>query len=114
MEIINVDYIEEVCGGSKEIIKEMVDIFRQQIPEFCNEMKSLLDSGQNYNLGLLAHKAKSSVAIMGMQDLADKLKELEHKAKKGEEAESYSEYIEAFKRDTSLALKELDDYIKNI
>ena len=39
-------------------------------------MKSLL-AEKNYNsLGLLAHKAKSSVAIMGMNDLADMLKNI--------------------------------------
>lgn len=114
MKIINVSYIEEVCGGSKEIIIEMINIFLQQIPEFHEEMKTLYKSGKYHDLGLLAHKAKSSVAIMGMQNLADKLKELELKAKSEEDIESYSEYIDYYDKDTKLALNELKDYINSI
>ena len=38
--------------------------------EIYNEMKSLLAAKNYLHLGLLAHKAKSSVAIMGMKELA--------------------------------------------
>ncbi|MEE4116805.1 MAG: Hpt domain-containing protein [Marinilabiliaceae bacterium] len=114
MKIINVAYIEEVCGGSREIIIEMIDIFRQQVPEFCNEMTDLLEHKKYYDLGLLAHKAKSSVAIMGMENMARKLKELEIKAKAGEDTESYPQYIDDFNEACKIALKDLDEYIKSL
>ena len=114
MSIINVAYIEEICGGSKEIIIEMVDIFRQQVPEFLDEMTALHNDKQYYELGLLAHKAKSSVAIMGMEDLAVKLKELELKAKASEEIESYPSYLESFREQTNVALDELNVYINKL
>lgn len=114
MKIINVAYIEEVCGGSKEIILEMIDIFRQQVPEFNREMSNLLNHKRYYDLGLLAHKAKSSVAIMGMEDMAVKLKELELKAKAEEEIESYQGYINDFKEQTGIAMEDLDEYIKSL
>jgi HPt (histidine-containing phosphotransfer) domain-containing protein len=62
---------------------------------------------------MLAHKAKSSVAIMGMSDLATILKTLELQAKEGKELEKYQSYIDRFRTDTAEAIKELDDLVTN-
>lgn len=112
MEIINLSYVKDVCGNDKEIIAEMIDIFRSQIPEFIREMRSLLDNQQYRELGLIAHKAKSSVAIMGMEDLAATLKEFEIKARAEQDIESYPLFIDRFEKDTLSALRQLNDYIK--
>ena len=111
---IDISYIEEVCGGSSELISEMIDIFREQVCEFNNEMKQLYEAKKYYDLGLLAHKAKSSIAIMGMNDLAGKLKELELNAKEGIKIDTYSDYISDFKNQTGEALKELDTYLETL
>lgn len=112
--IINVSYIEEVCDNSTELITEMVDIFREQISEFADEMKRFHEENNSHDLGLIAHKAKSSVAIMGMEDLANKLKELELNAKEGINTETYRYYIDEFVNQTGEALKELDNYLDTL
>ncbi|HCC70682.1 MAG TPA: hypothetical protein DEQ09_05965 [Bacteroidales bacterium] len=109
--IINVSYIEEVCNKSPELITEMVDIFREQVCEFKNDMKKLYEEKKYFDLGLMAHKAKSSIAIMGMDDLAAKLKELELQTKEGVKSENYIEYINDFVNQTDEAIKELDNYL---
>ncbi len=111
---INVEYLESVSGGDNSIIVELVTLFREQVEEFCTEMESLLAAKDYYNLGLLAHKAKSSIAIMGMNDLAAMLKTFELQAKGGTESEKYESYVKRFKADTTESLKELDDLINNI
>ncbi len=110
---INVEYLESVSGGDNNIVIELVTLFREQTSEFYDEMKSLLAAKDYYNLSLLAHKAKSSIAIMGMDDLAMMLKTFELQAKEGIETDKYESYIERFKNDTDEALKELDNYISN-
>lgn len=114
MRLVNVTYIEEVCGGDKDIITEMVNIFIEQVPELSSEMESLYSKESYYDLGLIAHKAKSSVAIMGMEDLALKLKDLELKAKSGIEIEQYRGLINDFKEQTSEAIIELNQYINQL
>jgi HPt (histidine-containing phosphotransfer) domain-containing protein len=108
---INMEYLDSVSGGDPEIISEIVIMFKNQAIEIYNEMKSHL-SGKNYkSLGLLAHKAKSSVAIMGMNDLTLMLKTFELQAKEGKESELYESYITRFKTETEAAVKELEDLI---
>lgn len=111
---INTGYLDMVTGGDSGLVKEIVDIFREQVGEMRSEMRSLLEAGDYAALGELAHKAKSSVAIMGMDNLADMLKTLEISAKTGSDAELYESYISRFDNETSSALSELDDLISNL
>jgi HPt (histidine-containing phosphotransfer) domain-containing protein len=110
---INTEYLDSVSGGDNEIIVEIIGMFREQVGEFHAEMLTLYTEKKFHTLGLLAHKAKSSVAIMGMNDLAVMLKNFELQAKEGTDSDKYESYIERFRNDTGEAMKELDDLIKN-
>ena len=111
---INTEYLDSVSGGDADIIQELVTMFKSQSHEIHDEMIKLL-AAKNYSmLGLLAHKAKSSVAIMGMSDLAEMLKTFEHQAKESEESELYESYVSRFKTETDSAAKELEDMIANL
>jgi len=111
---INISYIESVTGADKEIVAELVNLFREQVAEIGNEMKSMLEKKDYYSVGLLAHKAKSSVAIMGMSEMAALLKTFELEAKENVNIEKYPSYISSFETDTRKALVELDSYLKDL
>jgi len=108
---INTEYLDSVSGGDPEIIREIVIMFKDQSIEIYNEMTSHFSEKNYVSLGLLAHKAKSSVAIMGMNDLALMLKTFELQAKEGKESELYESYIKRFKVETDAAVKELEDLV---
>ncbi len=112
--LIDFSYLEEVCAGDRDLILEMVGIFLDQVKEFTEAFETLNGEMKFYDLGLMAHKAKSSVAIMGMKDLTIKLKELEIKAKEGIETGSYNDYINDFREQTRIAEEELKEYINNL
>ena len=111
---INPGYLESVTGGDKEIMQELVDMFREQAIEVTLEMKSLLANKEYFTLGLLAHKAKSSVAIIGMADLATMLKTFELEAKEGRETGMYATYVSRFESETKSAVEELEKYVSNL
>lgn len=111
---IKTEYIESVSGGDNEIILELVSMFREQVGEISLEMRNLLNKNDYHTLGLLAHKAKSSVAIMGMTELATMLKTFELQAKDGQERDKYEMYISRFEQETMGAVEELENYISNI
>lgn len=111
---INTEYLEMVAGGDKELLIELIGMFRDQVDEFNSEMNVLLREKDYYALGNLAHKAKSSVAIMGMDSLANMLKNFELQAKECKNVEKYASYILRFENDTRAALAELDMLINNL
>ncbi len=110
-QFINPEYLDSVSAGDTGIVKELVDMFRSQIQETQDEMRMLLNKKDYNSLGLLAHKAKSSVLIMGMTDLGSLLKTFELQAREGVESHRYESYINQFTHETSEAVKELEDLV---
>jgi HPt (histidine-containing phosphotransfer) domain-containing protein len=107
----DLSYLEEMTEGDQGLIKELISIFSTQVEEYSHQLEKLLDEKNWSELSKLAHKAKSSVAIMGMKDLTDKLKKLEMLAKEGKETESYPVFIEYFKTECQIAVNELQHYM---
>jgi len=112
--IVDLTYLNEMADGESSIIKEMIDIFKSQVVEFVNEMRSFESKKDWMNLSKVSHKAKSSVAIMGMSSLAEELKTLELMAKKGENTDEYPKYIAKFEEQCNLAVDELNLYYNSL
>lgn len=79
---VNLSYLESIADGDKDIIKELIEIFLDQMPEFNEGFEEFLKDRDWLKIAAVAHKAKSSVVSMGMEDLGnDDLKNLELLAK---------------------------------
>ncbi len=75
---IDLAYLESITDGSKEIIQELITIFIEQVPEFTTDFEDGFKDKDWKKIAAAAHKAKSSVLSMGMNDLGNKdLKNLE-------------------------------------
>lgn len=109
--IFKPEYLLSITGGDRETMAEIAGIFFNQVPEFLNDMRTLLNQEKYYELGLLAHKAKGSVTVLGMDEAAIMLKEFELLAKAGEQKEKYEEFIARFKTDTDTVMAEVNDYL---
>jgi len=91
----------------------MIDIFVIQVEEMWNEMQYLNHKKDYESLGNLAHKAKSSVAIMGMNNLSEILKKLEISCRNHTDIEIYQDIINNFKAVCLMAIEELQNYKLN-
>ena len=107
-------YLKEMSGGNKDLIREMITIFNTQVEEFARDMDHHLEKEEYELLGKLAHKAKSSISIMGMVDLAVELKTLENLAREGKQTEKYAGMISSFRIQTELAVQELKGVLQKI
>ncbi|HJZ41457.1 MAG TPA: Hpt domain-containing protein [Bacteroidales bacterium] len=110
----DLSYLREMSGGNRELILEMITIFKDQVVEFADEMDAHLRNKEYELLGKLAHKAKSSVSIMGLTNLADSLKSLENDAREGKKPEGYPLIVDLFKKETGEAIKELNVVTENL
>ena len=98
-----------MSGGDDNFIREMITLFREQIGEYKKDMPELLRKKDYDSLSKMAHKAKSSVAVMGMKNVAEQLKDLEVLANKGEEVDRYESLVNEFLEQSELALIELEN-----
>lgn len=107
--ITDLNYLKTMSGGDPKFIREMIDLFSEQVQEYKSIMPGLLENKDYDSLAKIAHKAKSSVAVMGMTEVADLLKELEILASDGQEADRYQSMVTYFLEQSELAIKELED-----
>jgi HPt (histidine-containing phosphotransfer) domain-containing protein len=98
-----------MSGGDSKFIQEMIDLFREQVKEYKKQMPELLRIKDYDGLSKMAHKAKSSVAVMGMNEVADLLKELEILAHEEKEVDQYESMINEFLEQSQLAINELEN-----
>jgi HPt (histidine-containing phosphotransfer) domain-containing protein len=104
---IDLNYLKSMTGGDEEIMKEMIDLFILQVPEFIENLNRYLKNKDYSELGKEAHKAKSSVTIMGMNELGKDLKTLQLLTISGKEKETYPDYIKKFETQCLEAVNEL-------
>jgi HPt (histidine-containing phosphotransfer) domain-containing protein len=112
--IVDLTYLNNMSEGDVSITKELIDIFIGQVDEFINEMNELYENKEWVKLGMLAHKAKSSIVIMGMDKLAKELKDFELLAKNGKKTETYRNYIDNFSNQCRMAVDELKEIYKTL
>jgi HPt (histidine-containing phosphotransfer) domain-containing protein len=113
LKLVNLDYLNEISDGNADFIIDLIDMFFEQIPEYQISLSDLYDKKDWINLGKLAHKAKSAILMVGMEELACDLKKLEENAKEGININEYHEIIVKFVRDSNLAIEELKEVQKN-
>ncbi len=106
----DLSYLEAMTEGNKGLIKELIGIFSTQVTEYSGQLHKFLEDKNWTELSKLAHKAKSTVAIMGMKELSEKLKQLELLSKEGKERESYAGLIDFFNSECKEAVLELQHY----
>ena len=105
--ITNLSYLNEISGGDKNLILEMILIFNTEVPEYLNRMNQLLADKNFESLGKLAHKAKASASIMGMKDVADELKCLEKLTAEKKEQDKYPSMVNHINTKFRSAIEEL-------
>jgi HPt (histidine-containing phosphotransfer) domain-containing protein len=105
---IDLSYLKSVTDGDEDLIKELVDIFKTQVPEYLTEFNDAFEQKDTESLSKIAHKSKSSVAIMGLSELAEQLSQLEKEAKEKGFSDDYKKYILLFEEQCNGAIEELN------
>lgn len=111
---INLEYLNEMSEGNQDLVRDLITMFIRQVPIFNDQLENYYQSGDYMSLGKLAHKIKSSVAMMGISELTTDMKVLEDMAKRGINAEKYPQYISKFKAVTHEAVDELQVILEQL
>jgi len=114
MAYTDLSYLKEITGGESSIVIEMVEMFLDQVDEFKVNMNQYLNDKNWVDLGKEAHKAKSSVLIVGMEDLGKNLKKLQLLTEEEKEVETYPDYVRMFMEQCDAATIELRDELKKL
>ncbi len=75
--VCNLNYITEIMGGDKHLIKEIIDVFLKQVPEELQSINDAIIKTDYAVIRKFAHTMKSSVSVMGITALTPVLQEME-------------------------------------
>lgn len=76
-DVCNLEYLSKLMGGKKHLIKEIIDVFLQQIPEELQFMEDGIKKEDYKIIKKFAHTMKSSVSVMCITSLTPILQEME-------------------------------------
>ena len=81
--LYNLDYLKQVFQGNDAMVHRILDLFEVEVPRYFDTMKELAAQGRWRELHPIAHKAKSSIGMLGMQGLLEKVIEVERLSRTG-------------------------------
>lgn len=73
----NLDYLQQVFQGNDAMVRRILDSFEEQVPAYFEEMDRRWRDGRWRDIHPLAHKAKSSIGMLGMTALLEHVVHIE-------------------------------------
>lgn len=107
---VDLSYLKSIGDGDEKFQNELLNIFKQQIPMLTEQMLTHLEKKEYAELGAVAHKAKSSVAMLGIETLRTKMEILESDTKQGINTDTYHDIVQNFKEIAEKVLEEIKDF----
>jgi HPt (histidine-containing phosphotransfer) domain-containing protein len=74
--LTNLEHLYDLASGDKDFIKEMIEYYLSQVPVIKQDLLRYRDQQDWFNLGEIAHKAKSSFKFMGIAQLTELAKDI--------------------------------------
>ena len=112
--IINPDHLYSLSRGNNAFIKDIVQLFLDQNPLEINEIEKAIQQ-QNYaSISSIAHKMKTSVGFIGIDQLLAPLNKLEKSAIAQGNTNDINLLFEEIKTTCNKAIIELSSFLKEI
>lgn len=86
-ELFDLSYLNQVFQGNQQMIDQIISLFIQQVPGYVAEMERSVADKKMGELHPSAHKAKSSVAMLGMKEIEYTLLQIEFSSKNNKSPE---------------------------
>lgn len=101
--------LNEMLGGDKKAILQMVKIFLQATPESLSELNKCFDKNDLQGVSKLAHKLKSSVDIFSITDIKQDIRRLENITRDNINLDEVPELVGNINKILSEAIKQVED-----
>jgi HPt (histidine-containing phosphotransfer) domain-containing protein len=103
----DLSYLNQVFQGNREMINNIIHLFLQQVPEYVREMEECVRKNEPLSLHPLAHKAKSSVSMLGIKVMEDDILQIEQDSKNLRNLENLPRLVYRVKENCQVVYLEL-------
>lgn len=112
--LIDLSYLEQVCSGNKALVTKMIDLFIQQTPLQMAQMWEHATAGDWHKFFTVAHKVKSSLAMMGVRSLESSMENLEEYSKHKIKLDAVPDLLKHVESTCNHILKEIENSYRTL
>ena len=110
--VIDLSYLNEISGGDKNFIREMLELFISTTATEALEFDPLLVNGSFEQIGHLAHKMKAPIQMLGANDLFNLVREVERCGKEHTNLDRVPSMIAQLKQEIDLVSAEIQQLLQ--
>lgn len=114
LEWVNLEYLHNIAGGNDDLIKELIGIFLETVPDTLDRMQTLSENEDWAEVKNQAHKVKANFKYLGMLGLFEIADELERIASTTKEKNKIGGMIQTLSETTAHASIELKEVLKGM
>lgn len=111
--IINLNYLKDASNGNTGFIKNMIEIFLKQTPNYFDELEKAYENQDWETLKKTIHKMKPTIPMMGIQ-MQKEVAEIEDSAKNMQHLDKVPELLLKLKNACNAAYVELKEELDNM
>lgn len=104
---VNLDYLKSLVGDDPETIREMLNIFCEDVPKYLENMQNAQDADNWPDVARTAHSLKSSMGFTGRADMVDMAETLQHQ-KERPTNQAIFDLLEKFKAEAKDIVAEMN------
>ena len=109
---IDLSYLEDITGGDKEMMLEMLSLFLEDIPAQVELIKTAVEEKNMKAVGTESHKLKPALQYVGFNEMYELVKELEIIGKSGDKPEEAKKIMHALEEQLKISLPLLEKTAK--
>ena len=109
--MIDLSYLKTTIGNDKKVIRELLDLFINQLPDLKNDIINSFETKNWKGLKDAAHKAKNSFQILGIKQQAAELNQMERLASENRNHDELGVLIERFRTTCLLVVREIEELV---
>ena len=80
-QLFDLSYLNQIFQGNTAMINSIIEMFLKQVPGYIEEMEQCVTDNKLKSLHPLAHKAKSSIAMLGLKRMEHLVLRIESSSK---------------------------------
>lgn len=108
----DLSYLNQVFQGNREMINNIITLFLQQVPEYIREMEECVRKNEPLSLHPLAHKAKSSVSMLGIKDMESDILQIEQDSKHLRNLDGLPRLVDRVKDNCQIVYRQLQEALE--
>ena len=108
--VMDISYLKDLSGDDEQMLKDIILTYQIEMPEIIHELNLALGKLDAKQLGRMAHKAKSSFKMLGMEVAFNALLDIEMSAKNNS-FKGVSEMIYVVQNQFDMAMDKLMDTV---